>query len=65
MSEMSSVRKSGLSFDEFVAYKSRCMDPKSELDPDHYFHNFDLEAHNANAKQVIKIAEQKRIEAES
>ena len=48
---MDSERKSGtesrgLSFDDFKAYKARCLEPKKHLDNNHYFYNFDLSNHN-------------------
>ena len=61
----SEPRKRGLTFDDFVAYKARCLDPRNKLEPDHYFYNFDLKSHNANADQVDKVAERKRIESET
>ena len=63
MSEKTSERKKGLSFEDFVAYKKRCLEPNTYLDEDHYFYDFDLKAHNANAEQMEKLAEKKRIEA--
>ena len=64
MSDASKVsRPRGLSFDEFKAYRSRCLEPEKYLDEDHYFRNFDLKSHNANAEQLEKVAEAKRIEA--
>ena len=65
MIEGSETRKRGLTFDDFVAYKARCLDPKTKLEPDHYFYNFDLKSHNANAEQVENVAERKRIESAS
>ena len=50
MSEQHSSRKRGLTFEEFKAYKKRCLDPQIHLDTDHYFYGFDLKAHNANAE---------------
>ena len=64
MSEMAPVKNKGLSFDEFVTYKKRCLEPEKYLDQDHYFWNFDLKSHNANAEQVEKVAERKRLAAE-
>ena len=54
----------GLSFEDFVKYKNRCLDPKNQLDSDHYFYNFNLQIHNANADQVESLR-QKRIESET
>ena len=65
MSEKPPARQKGLSFEDFVAYKKRCIEPEKHLDEDHYFWNFDLKSHNANAEQVEKVAERKRIESET
>ena len=37
------------------------MDPHNNLDPDHYFYDFNLTSHNANADQMEKVAERKRL----
>ena len=65
VSEMAPARRKGLNFDDFVAYKKRCLEPEKYLDEDHFFWNFDLKSHNANAEQVEKVAERKRIENET
>ena len=64
VSELAKSDKKGLSFEDFVSYKKRCLEPEKFLDQDHYFWNFDLKSHNANAEQVEKVAERKRLEAE-
>ena len=48
-----------------MAYKDRCLNPKEKLGKDHYFHEFDLVAHNIHAEQAERLAEQKRIAAET
>ncbi len=65
ISEQHTERKKGLSFEDFIAYKKRCLEPNVHLDEDHFFYDFDLKAHNANAEQMINLAEKKRIEAET
>lgn len=64
MSEKAPTRQKGLSFEDFVAYKKRCLEPEKHLNKEHYFWNFDLKSHNANAEQVEKVAEKNRIDSE-
>ena len=64
VSELQSDTKRGLSFEDFKAYRNRCMEPKKYLDPDHYFYDFNLQSHNANAEQVEQL-KKKRMESET
>ena len=46
----SGTDKRGLSFDDFKAYKARCLEPQKYLDSNHYFYDFDLTNHNNNSE---------------
>ena len=53
-SDTGEIRKRGpMSFEDYLAHKKRCVENKVPVG--HYFHNFNLEAHNANANQIEKI----------
>ena len=60
----SGIPNRGLTFEQFSAYKDRCLNYEDNLDPDHYFYDFDLKEHNSHAEQHDKISEKRRLEAE-